>query len=166
MLLFSNEQEKELGTQEEILEMYKESADWDLDHDNGEQPNERDVFEWAERVIQDYCDDFFEELPDMVCILHGTAGTWRGPREGGKIDKLYNLLVEAQEDYNTFELDEKEGIIKVTAIHHDGTNHWEVKALTQKGIDYWQNHSYDDPRELHNHILNTKGYTKKIKYWM
>lgn len=166
MLLFSNEQEKELGTEEEILEMYKESTGWNEDHGEDEQLNEKDVREWVEDIIQYDCDDFFNQLPDIMCILHGTAGTWRGPREGGKIDKLYNLLIEAQEDYNTFELDEKEGAIKVTAIHHDGTNHWEVKALTQKGINYWQNHYYDDPRELHNHILNTKGYTKKIKYWM
>lgn len=169
VLLYSNDETKELGTDEEILQMFKECTDWEAEHPNGEEPSYNELRNWIDGTLQMYCDDFFDQVPDMKCVLRGTAGLWNGPREGGKVDKLYNLLTQAQEDYNTYELDEKTGTIHITAIHHDGTNHWEVKALSKKGLDYYErneNHYNLSDRDIVEKLWNTKEYTKRIKIWM
>ena len=171
MLLYSSDYNEELGTDEEILEEFKNCTNWDWDYEEDvtvPEPNIEDpeVQDWIDDTLRLRYEDFFYQLPNITCILYGTVGTWLGPREGGGIDNLKNLIEKATQDYNKIIYDEKNGIIEIIAVHHDGRNHWAVKALTKKGEEYWQNHYYDDPRILHHHILNTKGYTKKIKFWL
>lgn len=171
MLLYSSNYNEELGTDEEILKEFKNCTNWDWDYEEDEtvpEPNIEDpeVQDWIDDTLQLRYEDFFYQLPNIICILHGTIGTWMGAQAGGSIDNLKNLIRKATEDYTKIVYDEKNGVIEITAAHHDGTNYWTIKALTKKGEEYWQNHYYDDPRTLHHHILNTKGYTKKIKFWL
>lgn len=164
MLLFSNEYNKQLGTDEEIIQQFKDCMG--CDESEMEPDWEREVYPWICETLDYYCDDFFSQLPDIMCILTGYISTWQGRRAGGKVGKLKHLLREAQEDYNTFILNEQNGTIEIKVIHHDGVNCFVVRALTEKGERYYNNHYNKDPRELHTHLLNTKGYTKKIKYWL
>ena len=50
VLLYPNDETKELGTDEEILQMFKECTDWEAEHPNGEEPSYNELRNWINRV--------------------------------------------------------------------------------------------------------------------
>ena len=53
--------------------------------------------------------------------------------------------------------------VKVKAIHHDGTNYFQIRELTDRGYEYWQNHQYDmSDRELHHRLFKDSHYSHEV----
>jgi hypothetical protein len=57
--------------------------------------------------------------------------------------------------------------------HHDGTDFYSFYVLTEKGLRYWRNNGHSDPHEqddfdhdVHRHLLETKGYTRKVNFYL
>lgn len=104
--------------------------------------------------------DFFEGKTILVC---GQVGTWRGNMDAGKvisIDELYKCWNNC--DY--LEIYDEGGHFYIRAAHHDGTNYYEVKLLTEKGVEYYDNweNSYTDRRseqEIHEVLFGNSHYT-------
>lgn len=100
-----------------------------------------------------------------VFLLTGTAGTWRGQLRGGFIAHNYDELSKAWSAswYHTTHIYDENGMFCIDIAHHDGTNHWEVKQLTQKGIDYLSRHEYDDEETLHDKLWQSP-YSKLCRF--
>ena len=84
---------------------------------------------------------------DSQVIAMGTCGTWRGNFEATKVFPNIKRAIDAciaNCDYIKIEYTTR-GHIKVTASHHDGTNHLDIKRVTDNGVrlyDNW-NFAYD-----------------------
>ena len=90
---------------------------------------------------EDCLDNLKELFAGRKCIAYGTIGTWMGNREGAKLfDDVKDAIKEIVKDcdYITIESSD-EGTIKVTASHHDGTHHMELKAVNSCGVRYYEN---------------------------
>ena len=94
-------------------------------------------------------------------VILADLGLWNGRAEGGKIIKgLWNAISKCFEDYN--HIYEYRRRLCVDAIHHDGTNHFQIKELTPKGLEYVENHPYMSDRELHERLFNDSHYSHEV----
>lgn len=122
------------------------------------------VYQFAYDTIDMYLDDEKMNVPDDkgYYIILADIGRWNGRADGGKIIQgLWNAITICFEDYNKVYIDGKR--LKVKASHHDGTNYFEIKKLTERGEDYWNNHQYDmTDRELHQRLFNDSHYSHEV----
>lgn len=122
-----------------------------------------------ERQNWEDCLDLLEELfAGRKCIAYGTIGTWMGNREGAKLfdevkDAINSIVKDC--DYITIE-NSDEGTIKVTASHHDGTHHMELKAVNPCGVRYYECQYHWDRQtefEILMHLWESKYNTHRFK---
>ena len=145
--IWSYDENKELGTDEEIKEQYKEfleinnlPPEWVED--------EEKINSYAFETVTDYLDDVKSEIEFhenahgyKTYLIIANLGLWFGNRRGGKVVKgLWNAISSTLDDYNTIYQEGR--TLKVDAIHHDGTNHFEIYELTEKGEE-WYNRNND-----------------------
>ena len=109
--------------------------------------------------------DYFEN--DTV-IFFGTLGLWNGRVAGGKTGKFEDLLNSAIQDCDYIKIYEQNGRLFLECSHHDGTNNFEIRVLTDKGIQYlenWEYGSWNDKRTLQDvHTQIVKRYSTRPQY--
>lgn len=99
----------------------------------------------------------------LVC---GSVGLWDGRFAAGKIvsgGKLWDCL----KDCDYMEIWDEGGHLHIKGSHHDGTNCFEVKVLTEKGEELWNKWCYDEcprwnnlsEREVHRKLWENSKYS-------
>ena len=156
--------------EEEMRESWLESAevnDWEIPEDG---PSDDDLWqEWYEQNERDWDDikrevKYHDERGSYLIIA--SLGLWNGRFDGGKIIDGY--LTEAIracfKDYNKVYWQDKN--LKVEAIHHDGTNYFIIKKLTDRGIEFYNNHCYDyDDRTMHQKLFRDAHYSHSVDFF-
>lgn len=134
---------------ENHLEEFPDEKDWE--------PTDQEV--WDEIQFMDRCnwDDFEGDFKNFfnthTFILQGYIGTWHGQCKGGFIFNSFREMSRAWEDCDYIEIYDENGHLYIRCSHHDGTNHYEIRMLNEKGQDYASNHYYDDDEEVHNKLM-------------
>ena len=131
-------------------------------------PDEEELDRFIEDTNAMYLDDEYanvtfyeEEHGSKTYVILADLGLWNGRAEGGKIIKgLWNAISKCFEDYN--HVYEYRRRLCVDAIHHDGTNHFQIKELTPVGMDYMENHPYMSDRELHERLFKDSHYSHEV----
>lgn len=100
--------------------------------------------------------------PIKYYMVLATLGLWDGYHDGGKIILgLWRAIRECFEDYNHIYQEGKR--LKVDAIHHDGTNCFQIKELTPRGVEYWQRYEGKmSDRELHQRLFKDSHYSHEV----
>lgn len=125
------------------------------DEDIWEERNSCDGKDWikAKRQLK----EFFSK---GKWIAFGTVGRWNGLYNAGTIfDDFEKFFYRATEDCNYWKFYDENGHLYLTCSHHDGTCHYEIKELTDKGIQYIENweDNWNDKRTdkyVHTQIIN------------
>ena len=156
--------------EEEMKEVWLETAeanDWEIPEDG---PSDIQLWdEWYDQNEINW-DDIEGEVKyhneEGSYLIIASLGLWNGRFDGGKIIDGY--LTEAIracfEDYNKVYWQDKN--LKVEAIHHDGTNYFIIKKLTDKGIEFYNNHYYDyDDRTLHQKLFKDAHYSHSVDFF-
>jgi hypothetical protein len=74
------------------------------------------------------------------CVVIGTAGTWRGKCEAGKVYKtIEDAIYGVAENCDYIKVWCENGHLYIMASHHDGTHNFEIKLLTNKGKETYDN---------------------------
>ena len=134
----------------------------------GKTPDEEELDRFIEDTNAMYLDDerssieFYEnQYGSKTYVILADLGLWYGHAAGGKIIKgLWNAISKCFEDYN--HIYEYKRRLCVDAIHHDGTNHFQIKELTPKGLEYVENHPYMSDRELHERLFKDSHYSHEV----
>lgn len=95
-------------------------------------------------------------------VVIADLGLWNGRQAGGRIIKgLSSAIRRTFEDYNTVEM--KGSRLTTTCIHHDGTNFFEIKELTPRGVTFKNRnlHNLTD-RELHHKLFTDSHYSRDV----
>lgn len=133
-------------------------------------PSDDDLWEhW-----NDQCEDRWNVITEEIDYLdeRGTylviasLGLWNGRFDGGKIIDGYltDAIKACFEDYNKVYWQDKN--LKVEATHHDGTNYFIIKKLTDRGIEFYNNHYYDyDDRTMHQKLFKDAHYTHSVDFF-
>lgn len=127
---------------------------------------------WREMQFSDECawDDakydlehFLKENGPMLVV--GSLGLWYGNCRGGKICYNFRDLAGAWEDCDYINIYDQNGHLYIECSHHDGTNMYECKLLTERGEQYAEDHGWDMyDSELHEKLWNDSHYTHLPHY--
>ena len=106
-------------------------------------------------------DEFMSELDeyeynnDTECVVIGSVGRWNGRFniEISYFDTLKDAILKCIEKCDYYTITEENGVINVTARHHDGSNEFEIRRLTKLGIE-----SYEEEYGFDQNDLKHKEY--------
>lgn len=148
---------------------YKDYAVKTLKENGIENPTEDQI--WNEIVFQNDQDweDKKNELERFfdgkTSIIMGENERWDGKRKAGTIfTEFMEMYHQAMRNCYYVHIYDINGHLYFECSHHDGTNLYEIKILTDKGIQYLENWEYgssSDKRNeeyVHEHIF--KRYSK------
>lgn len=101
-------------------------------------------------------DDFMSELEDYEynndteCVVIGSVGRWNGRFniEVSYFDTLKDAIFKCIEKCDYYTITEENGVINVTARHHDGSNEFEIRRLTKLGIEAYEEEYAFDQNDL------------------
>lgn len=136
--------------------------------ENGMEEDEiTDQMIWEERYLYDEQDWEMtkEELKDFFSkghkwMLFGEVGRWDGVYKAGTVFETFDdFFYKATSDCDYIHFYDENGHLYLSCSHHDGTCHYEIKEVTDKGIKYLKNweYNYNDKRSeeyVHTQIFN------------
>lgn len=107
-------------------------------------------------------EELFDE--ERVFMFFGEVGRWNGVRKAGRIfSTLQELLNTAAADCEYIHFYDENGHMYLTCSHHDGTCHYEIKEVTEKGQEYYDNWNYgkeDGRNEEYVHTQIFRRYSR------
>ena len=165
--IFSNyyDSEREKYTREFLFEDSERANDegWESPDDIPdsvvwEEMNFEDEINWQDTSAE--LDNFFE---GKTLLITGDCGLWYGTREAGTVGTVKDLR-KCWEDCGYIHIFDLNGHFHITCSHHDGTNHFEVKILTERGINRYNNwnSNWNDKtteQEVHGILYNNSCYS-------
>lgn len=169
IVIFSNyyDSDREKSIREFMFEDRAEENEWETiddipDSEVWEEMNFTEEIEWDD--VKRELENFFD---GKTILVTGSCGTWRGNFAAGAIIG-YNELWKCWNDCDYVEIYDNDGRMYINASHHDGTNHFEILILTEKGQEVWdrydsyyENSKWDNlsVREVHNKLAENRKYT-------
>lgn len=137
--LMSEKEQQSYLTSQDLLDCYLDNTNQDIDdYDTEEFEN------YCREVNGDYFyDDFgkdgnwaFSSLKNARVVVSGSLGLWDGAHtiEPKEFDNLYEAIQQCigKSDYVKIE-ENRYGGFNIYASHHDGTNHFIIRRITDKG---------------------------------
>lgn len=166
----------------DLGDMYDDARQYLIDEWGVNEEDEADIMPtddeiWKEIYAQDEMnwDDTFYELKnffkDKKVIFFGSLGLWTGRHDAGKIGDFESLFYEAVRDCDYIEFSDRDGHLELKCSHHDGTNYFEIRVLTDKGYNYAENWAYGynkkydySEQEMHNRITHCSQLSRLPYY--
>ena len=84
----------------------------------------------------------------------GDVGRWDGVYKAGKIGEFWDLFYKAIEDCAYIRIYDENGHMYLTCSHHDGTCHFEIKEITDKGTEYLDRWEYGTDNRTEQYVHN------------
>lgn len=160
-VIFSNyyDEKREECAREFLFETLGEENGWE----SAEDIPENQVWDEMNFNEEVEFDDAMSELKhffeDKTLVVTGTVGTWRGTFDGGKVMDIKNIS-DCWSSCDYIEIYDDGGHLHINCSHHDGNNHFEVKVLTEKGKEYYNNHYYNrTDREMCTTLFGSSKYS-------
>ena len=156
--------------EEEMRESWLESAeanDWEIPEDG---PSDDEIWqEWYDQNERNWDDieaevKYHNERGSYLIIA--SLGLWNGRFDGGRLVEgtLSEAIRTCFEDYNRVYWQDKN--LKVSAVHHDGTNYFIIKKLTDRGIEFYNNHEWEmDARTLNEKLFRDSHYSHSVDFF-
>lgn len=170
--IWSNLHHKAYPNKEENLEAYREFLEILYEGTNKQIPDEiedSDLDEYIDNCINENLSILVSEIRhyerthgEKEYVVVADLGLWNGRQAGGKIIKgLSSAIRRTFEDYNTVEM--KGNRLTTTCTHHDGTNFFEIKELTPRGVTF-KNHNWCNltEKELHHKLFTDSHYSREV----
>lgn len=143
---------------EGILETLRSSNTCLPENDIWKMIYEQDYITWQETKKQ--LVRFFD---NNTWVLQGRVGRWNGVFKCSFIfQNFMDMFHKASKDCSNISIYDKRGHFFLECCHHDGSNSYEVKKITNKGITYYENwigNSNDKRSEEFIHDTIIKRYS-------
>jgi hypothetical protein len=132
--------------------------------------DDNELYAFMDECNSEYFDDVICEIQSyeschgkQTYVVLASIGRWNGTFDGGDImEGMESIFRKCFEDYNHVYVDGRR--LKISAVHHDGTNSFEIRELTEKGIAYFRRNEYDvEPQQLHAKLFNSSQYSREVK---
>lgn len=157
---YYSEQQEEYA-RDFLLDTYGKESGWTStkdvpDQDVWEQVANNEQWSWEDEstVMKDFfASDYF--------LLQGSVGTWQGRKAAGGIISSFDELSRVWEDCDYLHIYDEGGHFYIECSHHDGTNYFEVKRLTDHGYNFLVDTNSDryHDRESHELAFESNFYT-------
>ena len=150
------------------------AIEW-LKEDGNENPTQEEIWRAEGNIEEEYWEDFDDMMNGFIesgksFIAVGTCGRWDGNYDGGLIFGHWDdFKRRVFEDCCYFKIWEERGHLYVRCSHHDGTHSLEIKELTDKGFEYYENWQYGSDnrteREVHKRLFTDSHYSHLPRLW-
>ena len=166
--IWSSDHDIAYPNKEEVIEEYRDF----LEANNMPIPDEisdEDLYNYIDDCISEDFSILMSEIRhyerthgEKEYVIVADLGLWNGRQAGGRIIKgLSSAIRKTFEDYNTVEM--KGNRLTTTCIHHDGTNFFEIKELTPRGVTFKNNGGKKlTDRELHHKLFTDSHYSREV----
>lgn len=146
MVVFSN-----YDYDDYYIEMAKDNLETIHEDDYGDEPTREEIFAEAFCYMMDDLNNYY--LPILAgyfdthkCIVSGSIGRWDGARNGWSVIENRNEFYDLIDGCLYFEISEADssedddgiGYLKIKCSHHDGTNYYYFRELTDKGYEKYK----------------------------
>ena len=121
---------------QDVFNSFADSQGWT---DISEVPND---MVWTEIHDQNTADwEYFSEhlkrlLKEHYYLITGTCGRWNGTAECGNFIKDYDDFTAFIRHLDNLKIYELNGHLYISGYHHDGHDSYEMKRLTDRGVQY------------------------------
>ena len=94
-------------------------------------------------------------------IIRGCVGRWDGTYSAGYVfDNFDDMFYKATKDCDYIKMWDENGHFYLKCSHHDGTNLFEIKRLSDKGYEFIDNWEYDwndkrTEKQIHDIVWNS-----------
>ena len=108
-----------------------------------------------------------EHFEGKTVGFFGEVGRWDGVYKVGEIGKFWPLFNKAITDCDYIRIYDENGHMYLTCSHHDGTCHFEIKEVTDAGVEYEDryNENWNDKRKGHEVMTQIfKRYSKLPRF--
>lgn len=135
--------------------------------EKGDEPNENDIWSEIYEIDRITWDEEKPQLEEFFngndWILMGYSELWYGKRRAGTVFSDFNKMLDtALKDCDYLSIYDENGHLYLKCSHHDGTNLYEIKQMTNKGKEYlerWE-YSFDKRTEEQCHEQIWKRYSR------
>lgn len=161
---------------------YLEIAREDLNELYGEDydATESEIFDRAATLEDIDWDDAKRDVDALLAdnvVVTGTVGRWDGNYDGGRVYSFRdvkrgtlfeNIISDIGQDCIYFEIKLSGGVVHVKCTHHDGTNIFEIRNLTEAGYRAYDGWNYScrfanlSDREFFTRLVRSRTWTKRI----
>lgn len=151
--------EKEKSTREFLFDFYAEDEGW---KSADEIPYQRvfDQMNFEDDIIwQDVKDRLSSMFQTHCYLLTGYCGTWRGNLASGEFIHSISDLLSTLNHLDDIRITDRNGHLIIEGSHHDGSDCYELKRLTNKGYLLADNNYFARDRDLHNTIMKNNFYS-------
>lgn len=128
--------------------------------------NEEEIYDFVNEQNEEELKMVFEDLEKILekkyLIVTGTVGTWRGNFEGGKFLKNHNDLYSLVKDCDYFKIYYENNKLKMKCSHHDGTNYYTFKELTDKGLELALKRDFEHSKKLIDTLSKYNFFSRNI----
>lgn len=143
----------------DLSEMFDEQKKF-MEDDYGEEVSDDEVWEAIYDIDRMTFEEEFDALERFffgtdddrpTFILFGNVGRWNGVSSGFNVfngEDFEKTYFDAIKDCDFVKIWDENGHLYIECSHHDGTNNYEIKQLTERGKAYlenWEN-SWNDKR--------------------
>lgn len=108
-----------------------------------------------------------EHFKGKTVGFFGEVGRWNGVYKVGEIGEFWQLFNKAITDCDYIRIYDKNGHMYLTCSHHDGTCHFEIKEVTDVGVEYENryNENWNDKRKGYEVMTRIfKRYSKLPRF--
>lgn len=147
-----------------VNEDFERVKQW-MEENSDHMPTDEEVWDEIHELAQQDWEDFTYEFEDFFndgnFVLQGTVGRWDGTYGGGYTFETFRGLCKAFSGCDYVEIYDCNGHLYIDCSHHDGSNHFEIRMLTERGRDFAnRNCDYMDDRTLHTKLMDSSNYSK------
>lgn len=126
-------------------------------------------------VIADQMQDLYNEVLDNLSALFrgdtviamGACGTWRGRLAAGTVEEDFDLMFSRmRRNWEDVKIYDVNGHLYVEGVCHDGTDFFEIKKLTTRGValyEKWEESDASDTRtlaQIHSILFRSNLFTE------
>lgn len=131
-----------------ILDEYKDIEEMRSCFDIEEDVSDNEVME----IIQENKNLDFDAFMELIKVRHnegtfiiyGDLGLWHGRKTGYKrTETLTSALYACFEDLANFIIKDEDGELIVSGSHHDGSNTFTIRKVTDRGLKFIDTHEFD-----------------------
>lgn len=123
-----------------------------------------DELDWEDTKIQ--LEDFFSK--GNKWMLFGEVGRWNGVYKAGTVFETFeDFFYKATKDCDYIHFYDENGHLYLTCSHHDGSCHYEIKEVTDEGIQYlenWEDNWNDKRTEEYVHTQIFRRYSRLPRF--
>lgn len=153
-------------------EDYAEDARESLINNGIKNPSQDNIWEEIYFMINLQWEDTLQELEcffdGKIWLAFGCCGLWYGNIPAGTVfTDFKKFFYQAIKDCDYWKIYDENGHLYLQCSHHDGTNFFEIKEVTKKGVEYLENweYNYNDKRtEEYIHKKVIEKYSRLPRY--